>query len=225
MKARTALLYLPILFPTAAWAGRPFFTDDASLTESHTCQLETWAQFSKSSREWRALPACNPFGNFELTAGLAELRADGASRTQSYVLQGKTLMRPLETDSWGVGLAFGIVRADHDRGDNDYAYVPLSVSLGGDTLIVHVNLGWRRDRTDDANRTIWGVGAEYALAGRIAAFGEIFGDDVTNPTVHVGFSFGLIPDRLNLDVTYGRNAESESDSNFYSVGINIYLPP
>lgn len=223
-KAHLASLCLAFL-PTFAWAGRPFFTDDAGLTESRTCQLEAWTQRARNTHEWWALPACNPFGNFEVTAGLTELSPDGADRVRSYVLQGKTLMRPLEADNWGVGLAFGTVHPDHGRADSYYAYVPLSVSMGGDSFIVHVNLGWRSDRAQDTNRTTWGVGTEYALASRVTIFAEIFGDDVTKPTAHTGFSFGLIPDRINLDMTYGRNTESENDRNFYSVGFSLYLPP
>jgi hypothetical protein len=81
------------------------------------------------------------------------------------------------------------------------------------------------DRAQDANRTTWGVGTEYALASRVTIFAEIFGYDVTKPTARTGFSFGLIPDHINLDMTYGRNTESENDRNFYSVGFSLYLPP
>lgn len=153
MKPRLAFLCLSSLLPTVAWAGRPLFTDDAGLTESRTCQMEAWFQRSKDTSEWWALPACNPFGNFELTAGLTELETDGADRVKSYLVQGKTLIRPLETGSYGFGFAFGITRPDHGRGGADYAYVPLSLMSSTGRAVVHFNLGWLRDHTLRASRT------------------------------------------------------------------------
>lgn len=159
MKTRLAFLCLSSLLPTVAWTGRPLFTDDAGLTEGRACQLEAWWQGSENTHEWWALPACNPFGNFELTAGLTALKPDGADRVQSYLVQGKTLVRPLEIGSYGFGVAFGITRPDQGRGGSDYAYVPLSILLSTGATVVHANLGWLRDRALDANRTTWGSGS------------------------------------------------------------------
>ena len=64
MFARLLILGGLCLLPPQAWAGRPFFTDDATLARVHSCQMETWWQASDTRREWWALPACNPSGNF-----------------------------------------------------------------------------------------------------------------------------------------------------------------
>ena len=62
----TIILLLP---STEVKAARPFVTDDARLTTEGSCQLESWARLYENSSEIWALPACNPFGNLEVTLG------------------------------------------------------------------------------------------------------------------------------------------------------------
>ena len=58
-----------LAFADAASAARPMITDDARLTDAGACQLETWAHLHSRQKEWWALPACNPGGNFEFMYG------------------------------------------------------------------------------------------------------------------------------------------------------------
>ena len=68
-----------------AVAARPFVTDDARLTNAGSCQLESWARLYRDSHETWALPACNPTGNFEVTAGGGYARSDNSQGTNDYV--------------------------------------------------------------------------------------------------------------------------------------------
>ena len=64
-----SLLMLVALAPSVE-AARPMVTDDARITDPQACQLETWAYLHEhNTREFWALPACNPSGNFEMTLG------------------------------------------------------------------------------------------------------------------------------------------------------------
>ena len=94
-------LALFLLLPSLAFAARPFVTDDARLTTAGSCQLESWARIYPQSRELWMLPACNPGGNFEITAGAGMAHNDHAPRSDDYVLQAKTLFKPLESNGWG----------------------------------------------------------------------------------------------------------------------------
>ena len=70
MQIRSFFLAMLIAVPAgSAWSARPFVTDDARLTTAGSCQLETWTRMYRDSTEFWALPACNPGGNLELTAG------------------------------------------------------------------------------------------------------------------------------------------------------------
>ena len=215
-----------VLFTNLVWAGRPFFTDDAGLTNSGDCQLETWVQVNgNNDLDLWAVPACNPSGNFEIALGLDQLHSSNDRPIQQYVLQGKTLFRGLETNNWGLGFAFGITRTAKEATGSEYAYVPLSLSLADGNLIVHANLGWLRNHPENSKQTTWGIGAEYAITQRASVFSEIFGNDIFKPTQHSGLSFSVIPNRLHINLTVGHNKALEKDAYFYSFGINVYSPP
>lgn len=218
--ALTALCILPMV----CLAGRPLTTDDAGLTEAGTCQLETWVQFSKHTQDQWLLPACNPFGNFEVTAGFAAHRADGQPDASSYVLQAKTLFRELAPNDWGLGLAAGIEAPVYSRGGAFYAYLPLSYSFGETQPTFHANLGWYRSREDARDVLTWATGLETALHPRLSAFIETFGNHQARPDLQTGLSIGLLPQRLHLDLTYGLNTDFAQPA-FYSVGLSVYLPP
>ena len=224
MFARLLVLGGLCLLPPQIWAGRPFFTDDATLTRAHSCQLETWWQASGTRREWWALPACNPSGNFEVTAGLASLRERDSARAQTYVLQGKTLLRTLEAGSFGLGLAFGATRSEGGGGGTAYAYVPFSLVSHTGRTAAHLNLGMLRERGSGARRANWGFGIGHAWGERVSGFGEVFGESAADPVIHFGLSLVLIPERLQLDATWGRGTGPTGEG-FVTLGVNLYLPP
>jgi len=220
------------LMSSPAWAGRPFFTDDAGLTTPETCQIETWAQFNANhDRDLWALPACNPIGNLEITVGINQLQTHTDGNVDSYLLQGKTLFREMETNSWGMGVAFGVIRPRHGDAGADFIYLPFSLSFADDQLFVHANLGWIKNRASGANqtsgfnRTTWGLGTGYSLAKHVSVFAETFGDDVVRPIIHTGLNIAIVPNKLNLNITAGRDLAVDPDQNFYSIGLNIYALP
>jgi hypothetical protein len=96
---------------TAVGGARPlgaqqYITDDAALTADRACQIQTW--FGQRA-SW-VLPVCTPVHNLELSLGFIAVRDDGTGTGQGhfeYVVQGKTLVRPLRTDGWGAGSSPG----------------------------------------------------------------------------------------------------------------------
>lgn len=144
-----------------AHAARPFMTDDARITTEHSCQLETWSRHYRDRSENWALPACNPTGNFEITLGGGHFRSQGQPPTDDQLIQAKTLFRPLTTNDWGWGVAVGAVRHPSvvpgpNLVGNHYLYLPLSVSMHDDKVVLHTNLGWLRERQTQRQLTTWG---------------------------------------------------------------------
>ncbi len=227
MLMKRSPLYLAFLLsvPFYAWAGRPLYTDDATLTEAHSCQMESWTLHAKGTDQLTFNPACNPYGNFEVTAGyVVQHGAAGVQRSVS--LQGKTLLRTLPTDGgYAVGLGFGVSTSVTGATDqSEYVYVPLSLAAHDNTLLTDVNLGWSLDQTTRRHKMTWGMGESVVVSRHITAFAEVFGDSTSNPTLHSGVSFALIPDRVQLDLTAGTNRARRLDRNFYTAGLNVYLP-
>ena len=82
-------------------------TDDARLTDAGACQMETWVHIHQDEREFWALPACNPGGNFELTLGGAPAYTDGPQQHGALPVQGQTLLKPPPTHTYRLRLAPG----------------------------------------------------------------------------------------------------------------------
>ena len=188
-----------LIIPTCAFAARPFVTDDARLTTAGSCQLESWMRIYPDSKELWALPACNPTGNLEFTVGGGRARHDDAPATSDYVFQAKTLFRPLETNDWGIGFAVGTIRHPEinpgpNMLGNTYAYIPLSVSLNDDKVILHANLGWLKDKASGQNNLSWGVGSEFKLHAKLLGIAETFGDNRSMSYGQVGVRYSVRPE-------------------------------
>lgn len=221
------LLYLIFLFwiPHVSYAARPLVTDDARLTNAHSCQLESWMRSYQGGQELWALPACNLGENFEITLGGGTYHnRDDNYRTEDWVAQFKTLFKPLETNGWGVGLAVGrVMHPDIQTGPNQlgntYFYIPVSFSIRDDDVIVHVNIGMLRDRQEDRNKLNMGLGSEFKLTGRFKGVAEVFGDDTQNPFYQVGLRYSLVPDVFQIDGTVGQQVNGNSQTQWLSIGV------
>lgn len=213
-----------IAWPGAAQAARPFVTDDARLTTAGSCQLESWSRVYDHSHELWALPACNPGGNLEFTLGAGRARQDGEHATADYVLQLKTLMRPLQPDGWGWGLALGTIRHPEinpgpNLMGNTYAYVPVSVSLMDDAVVMHTNIGWLKDRATQQHSLTWGVGGEFHLPGPWLGIAEAYGDHRNQAYAQVGLRYTIVPELLQVDATVGSALSEPSGGRWVSFGL------
>ena len=217
-----------LIIPTCAFAARPFVTDDARLTTAGSCQLESWMRIYPDSKELWALPACNPTGNLEFTVGGGRARHDDAPATSDYVFQAKTLFRPLETNDWGIGFAVGTIRHPEinpgpNMLGNTYAYIPLSVSLNDDKVILHANLGWLKDKASGQNNLSWGVGSEFKLHAKLLGIAETFGDNRSMSYGQVGVRYSVRPDLFQVDATIGQQLLGPGKNHWVSFGIR-YTP-
>jgi hypothetical protein len=209
-------------------AARPFVTDDARLTNEGQCQLESWSRRYRHSTELWLIPACNLGGNFEISLGTGAVQTQPNVRSEDYVIQAKTLVRKLSTDDWGWGLALGHVAhpSIHPGPNllgNTYAYIPLSRSFRQDAVIVHMNLGWLRDKVSRDDKLTWGVGSELKLTPRLTGILEAFGDQRTKPYVQIGLRYAVRPDLLQLDLTFGQQRHGPADARWVSFGLR-YTP-
>lgn len=224
-------LLLP-LFATAALlaghahAARPMNTDDARIVDAKACQLESWIKHPKGRTEFWAQPACNFSGNLELTMGAALTNEYGATHNSARLLQAKTLFRPLQTNDWGTGLAVGVQR-DPRRGVGSghefYAYVPTSFSLRDDAVVLHTNVGWLRGQGTQRNRFTWGLGSEIQLNSQTWLIAETYGEGSDKPLLQLGLRHWLVPDRVQIDATYG-NRIGEGSQRWFSLGLRLLTP-
>lgn len=219
-KLTLSLQLAMILAAGDARAARPFVTDDARVVDQGGCQIETFykEQRAYSGSEFWFLPACNPFG-LELTAGANRIEDE-----RSAVLQGKTVLKPLETNGSGYALAVGAFHSNPQAGSNFWSpYVNgiASFSFLDDRAVVHANFGAIRDRDINRDRATWGIGLEALLvAPRLYGILESFGQSYDKPTLHGGLRYWIVLNRFQVDSTLG-NQNGDPPQRFYSVGLRI----
>lgn len=222
------LLSVPLMLlvgVSSAHAARPMITDDARLTDAGACQVESWVHIHGNQHEFWALPACNPGGNLELTLGGALAYDGNRSESGAAVIQLKTLFKPLETNGYGVGLAAGYAtQPGSAHSGNPYFYVPVSFSLIDDRVVLHTNLGYTRERENQENRLTWGLGSETQLTERTWLIAESYGQDKGHPFFQVGIRHWIIPNRMQIDTTYGSQFGAISDQHWFSIGLRLISP-
>jgi hypothetical protein len=218
------VLCLVLSWPTVAFAARPFMTDDARLTTAGSCQLESWTRRYADRSEFWALPACNPTGHWEITAGGSSLRGADQAHSTDAVVQIKTLFKTMPANGWGAGVALGHLRhRSHELAGvaqgQTYLYLPVSVSFGEGRWVTHANVGWSRDRASGQDQLTWGMGLETQLHQRWLWIGETFGNDRQKPFWQTGLRYQVVPDRFQIDATWGAPQGFRSAQNWLSFGL------
>jgi hypothetical protein len=224
MSHRSLTFAFALMIPAVAHPARPMITDDARTVDADACQVEAWSRTNRGSREQWMLPACNLTGNLEVTLGGSVTRAFGGSSTSDVILQGKILLKPLESNGYGLGLAVGYgahpaAHASRPLGD-PYFYLPASFSYADDRVVVHLNGGARHVR-GEALRATWGIGSEIMIASRAYLIAETFGESGGNTAFQAGLRLWLIPNRVQVDTTYGNQFGHPPDSRWFSIGLRL----
>ncbi|WP_197685181.1 hypothetical protein [Herminiimonas arsenitoxidans] len=212
---------------TSAHAARPMITDDARIVDDKSCQLESWVKMNRGSTEYWAMPACNFSGNLEVTMGGSRTHDDAAGTfTSDQILQGKTLLKPLETNGWGAALTVGIDRHPQSGNGSDvYANVPLSFSFNDDKFVLHTNTGWLREQESKRDRLTWGLGSETQLTERTWLIAETFGQNQGKPSYQMGLRHWIVPNRIQIDTTYGNQFGSSTSQRWFSIGLRLLSLP
>ena len=213
-----------------AGAARPMITDDARVVDPKACQVESWARRNRDSTEFWALPACNPTGYFEFTFGGARVREHGEDAFTDNLVQVKTILRPLETNGWGVGLAVGTIRHLRRESANGwpgdaYFYVPVSIAFLDDAWVLHLNGGAVHRRDERSNVATWGVGNEIRLRDDLYFIPEVFRIERGRPFYQAGFRYWVVKDRVQMDATFGNRLVSDTNERWFSIGFRLLSPP
>ena len=214
-------------------AARPLSTEDARILEAKACQLESWVQINRDSREYWAQPACNFTGDFELALGGARTqdRTDArlGTRTTEVVVQAKTAFRALEPNGWSWGLVAGYARhREVDAGGftgDVYALVPVSFSLRDDRVVLHANLGVLREKAERRTRATWALAGEADLGERVQLVAETFGQNRGRPFYQAGFRYAIVPGRVLLDASYGNRFVRDTAERWFSIGVHLESVP
>jgi hypothetical protein len=210
----------------SAYAGRPLDTEDATIVDEGWCQLESWVFASSSTRRYWLVPACNPFGNLELQVGFAREQPEDAPGHNDYVLHAKTLLKPLEANGWGIGLAGSAARfgGGEERTWGYTALLIVSRSLADDRVRLNGNAGALYTQRTSRLSGLWGFSGELDVTERVTVLGEVLGVSGEGRLAQVDGRVWLVPERVSLDGTVGRSDFSGSTETVFTFGIYLATP-
>jgi hypothetical protein len=216
------------LAPIPAFAARPFVTDDARIVDAGGCQIETFVkkQGRFGEREAWFLPGCNPSGNLELTFGGLNIRNDAEGRASTLIAQGKTLLKRLQTNDYGVALTLGTIRQRPFAAEPASHWSPFvnllsSISLQGDAVVIHTNAGALNDRNTGVLRPTWGLGAEILVVPRLYAIVESYGQKGEKNSEQIGLRYWVVPNRMQVDGTLGSQRSGPPSRIWTSLGLRL----
>ena len=216
------------LTPLPAFAARPFVTDDARIVDAGGCQIEAFVKKQRDFGEREAwfLPGCNPSGTLELTFGGLNIQNDADGRASMLIAQSKTLLKPLQTNGYGIAATLGAARQRPfaaEPGSHWSPFVNLisSISLHNDAVVIHVNAGALDDRNMGVIRPTGGLGAEILLAPRLYGIVESYGQKGDKASQQIGLRYWVVPNRVQVDGTLGSQRSGPPARGWMSVGLRL----
>lgn len=225
-RASLSLILAPATL--SAFAARPFVTDDARIVDAGGCQIEAFVKKQRDFGEREAwfLPGCNPGGNLELTFGGLNIQNDAEGRASALVAQGKTILKPLATDGYGVAATLGAARQRPFAAEPASHWSPFlnlisSISLQSGAVVIHVNAGALDDRNTGVLRPTGGLGGEMLVAPRLSAIAETYGQKGEKASQQVGLRYWVVPDRVQVDGTLGSQRSGPPSRNWMSLGLRL----
>jgi len=216
-----------------AYAAGGMNVDDAQILEADTCQLESWAQFNHTGTERWFSPACSPNEHVEFSWAGAWQRDLSGTYLAASQFQGKTVLRELSSDVTAIGMLAGAERITEGMTESDsarqadwnyYAKLLTTSSFRDNDILLHTNLGVSQRKEDHTTSLTWGVGNETRLFGKTSLIAEVFGENKGRPSYQAGVRYGLIPEQLELDLTYGNHFGRDTQEAYFVLGLRFIAP-
>jgi hypothetical protein len=218
-RAAPVALLCAALSPLCAFqahAGASLLVDDATLTPSGQCQVESWVRAYALGGELTAVPACN-FANTEFGLGYSHYTHPRTSRL--WTLGIKRLFRDFDTHDWGLGLSAGAAwDSDAVRWANWSINLPASFALDAErNVVLHANIGWIKPDGQHGGVT-GGVGMEVALTPSWTLLAEVHDDHRGTSTAQFGVRRAS-GEAASLDLLVGQDGIQNSP--WLTLGFNV----
>lgn len=207
MRRSPFVIALALLAPEGAEAGRPLQTEDAAVIDPHSCELEG------AHADWRAGGASQRQTGLQLGCGIGGSSevAINVIRPREAALNGKTRLASTSGPDGDAQLTLAW-SLSHRPVETAWRRSSAGVTLVGSLplsrwLTLHANLGHLRDEMARRRTTTWALAVEHGGWGEGGCWqpmAEVFGDDRGEPWANAALRVVLVPDRVFVDGSHGR---------------------
>lgn len=213
-----SLFTLTFFFSEKA-SAQQMVVDDATVLIDKQMQLEAWYGSEESviqpslslNHLWDFTPGAifNTSENGELTNLFGEL---------------KYIPTDLDFDGFSYGWTGALVFDTGGGIDRYYMYVPFTKYILDRTSRVHLNVGVEgRDNATGSweDRFTTGLRADFGLTNRFEILSEVFAYNFDDAGFQAGLRIKVVPDLLDLDLTYGEGFDAGRDYPGFNVGLSF----
>jgi hypothetical protein len=227
-----ACLLLLSLAPAVPTQAQQWVVDDAEVTAPRSCQVEGWWGEAEA---W-LLPACALGTRGEVTLGVGRLDPGTGSRVGHAAAEFKGVLMADAQGAWSLGAVVGGASPFDALGrpTDVWAYLPLTLASLPAAATLHLNVGWGFEREDHGTHThthrglTWGTRGELPLGERVSLLAEVHGFQGEPTETQAGVRLVLLPDLLEMDLSYGRPLDGEAAAEErlgFQVGLAWTPPP
>ena len=205
MTRELSLAACVMLISSATWAGRPFTTEDAGVIDARNCELEAFgsharAQSGPPERGAWAEVGCGIGFDTQLALGMGRFSSGYGSRSAAAAL-GKTALRRLSGDSFGMALAYTVdgsrTPGEPLRHTGSSASVVVSVPHG--RTMFHANLGLTRNHVEGRNAKVYAFAVERFGEQGTDVGVEVFGQSGESAWIGTGARYAIEAEKLWVD--------------------------
>jgi len=207
------MLLLASALPLSAWSsGGHYPVDDADIVAPGGLQIESWfTHVDGNNSELAFLPAWTPAGTrLELTAGLYRIREEGDDFNR---FEPAAKWQFLPPGDGHISAALSIAAGYEDGDWSDWLVnLPISFHLAAAPVVIHANVGWLRERTDNNDRAFLGAGFEWGASETIDLIGQVYREGAdAEPEAQLGLRRGFDGALEHLDFAVGRTLRDQRD--------------
>jgi hypothetical protein len=195
--------------------AQQMFVDDAAVTTERSFQVETWY----GSRESWFLAALSPVRGLEIGTGIGVDSRDGFDPS-NWILEAKFVHGDFEETGSAIGVVSGLLFDFEGELEEFFAYVPYSRLILDQSSVLHFNLGFDAIHEEQWEfELIKGIRGDFGITSRFALLGEVAAVNFGDAFYQAGIRITLVPDLLEMDITYGEGFRRQETAPGFNIGI------
>ncbi|MBK1735043.1 hypothetical protein CKO15_07040 [Halorhodospira abdelmalekii] len=156
-------------------------------------------------------------GAWQSSIGVGTYGAEETDAAGFINLHSRALLREVDRDGYGLGIAGGVhYNVNDERRDDHYLVIPLTVEWGRRTTL-HANIGGIHYRQADETAGLWALALDWQLARRWEVLFQFSSDTLSESKVHgvTGLRYTVLDELVQIDVGYGRELTSGGGDQYH----------
>ncbi len=213
----TTCLVLLFIYKSA-YADPILITDDANVSEKHTCIFETNIRFLKhSGRDFSFMPSCGVANHLEVSLGVSNSVQENI-RNEALSFQIKRNLKAVEPEHVGAAVSLSVNRnIQGDEASDWMLNVPVTYVLN-DRLMLNTNISYKHQSHDQY--ILGAVSSTYFITPKTTLSVEIFNLDHQAAFYQTVVGYELIKDVLAFELALGDRFKHHQDR-WFGLGLSF----